>query len=469
MPSLLASLGLNASGFSSGLQHARSEAAMTGKEIGSSLGDFVGDKLGRLASVVGIEETIRRTVEFGEKVFDLSNRLGISTEAIQQWDYALKLNGSSMESAAGFFEKLAIARLKAMQGSESQIDSFKRLGITLEALRSERLEDIGKRIAEAFQAGDPQKLIADLRTVGGRGAGEMVAAFRNGLAEELGNAPIIANDAIDQLKAMADDAKKVWMGFVADVAPIITGLYKVIKETLFGIATGFVATAEAASTFAKTLRQEGIAGILSGGGIQRAGFAAGKQFLDTFGEAQTGKAFAEQDEKTRRDLRRAQGFTGGADEVETAKIKKDAAEEEKKVARLKEDLSKKDRQNAYDELATVEKIAYLRERIAGLVELGTSGYGKESDRLQNLVDAEDAAKELEKQQKQLEKESKFTVFKEDLTANQRIGAFAAGPQTAILDTQKQSERHLAKLVQILESGGKGHEVRAMHGKGTHFD
>src|SRR6266576_6028768 len=122
MPSLLASLGLNVSPFKAGIMGAVSDAKHAGKEIKEAFGEAIGEKLGELGSAAFVEESIRRTVEFGEKVFDLASRLGISTDAVQRWDFALKMNGSSIDKAAGFFEKLAIARQKAEAGVETSIN-----------------------------------------------------------------------------------------------------------------------------------------------------------------------------------------------------------------------------------------------------------------------------------------------------------------------------------------------------------
>src|SRR5207248_7000291 len=69
----------------------------------------------------------------------LALRLGISTDAVQQLDFALKQNGSSIEAATKFFEKLAISRDKALGGGEgaaAKIEDFRKLGISLEQLKT---------------------------------------------------------------------------------------------------------------------------------------------------------------------------------------------------------------------------------------------------------------------------------------------------------------------------------------------
>ena len=230
MPSIWAMVGLNSSAFHSGLGKIKDEARAAGQEIASSLGENLTGKLAQFASVAAIEEAGRKVFEFAEHISILAERLGISVEAAQAWDYALSLNGSSLDKASGFFEKLALARQKAFEGNEKSIDSFARLGVTLDDLRNKRIEGIAMQISEAFQSGDPQELIASLREVGGRSAGEMVAAFREGLADLVKDAKnagvVMGEEVVSGLRRAADEAKTIWRQFMAGIAPMFEFLAK---------------------------------------------------------------------------------------------------------------------------------------------------------------------------------------------------------------------------------------------------
>src|SRR5436190_12893664 len=197
---LLVRLGLDATGYETGLKKAQSSAAGFGQDLKS----HIGGKIKQAFSLESIEENIRRTFEYGCKVQDLSQRLGISTDAVQQWDYAMQQNGGSIESVAGFFEKLAVAREKALKGNSQAIDGFRKLGVSMDQLRTGRLEDIATTISRAFEQGDPQQLIAPLREVGGKAAGELIPAFRDGLAAALSEAPLISPKDIEALDRAGD-------------------------------------------------------------------------------------------------------------------------------------------------------------------------------------------------------------------------------------------------------------------------
>jgi hypothetical protein len=160
--------------------------------------------------------------------------LGITTEAAQEFDFALKKNGTSLDANAIIFEKLASSRQKALDGNAKAIESFRELGVTMEDLKNKRIEDIMKEIAETFEAGDPQQLISFFRDVGGRGAGEMVAAFRNGfgdLIQEAHDAGAVMDDAVIQkLKTAGDDLKTIGMQFRAGIAPAVAWLADSLKK-----------------------------------------------------------------------------------------------------------------------------------------------------------------------------------------------------------------------------------------------
>src|SRR5947207_9457812 len=133
MPNLMATLGLNASSFNSNLESAQAHAKTAGSSMSDAFGGL-GERLGAFASLAFVEETIRHTIEWGEKIMVLSERLGMSTDSVQRWDYALKLNGSSIEEATGFFEKLSTAQMKIIHGADGgdkMAAAFKRLGVSI--------------------------------------------------------------------------------------------------------------------------------------------------------------------------------------------------------------------------------------------------------------------------------------------------------------------------------------------------
>jgi hypothetical protein len=193
------------------------------------------------AAVVGAE-AIRRTIEFGSQVNDLSERLGISTDAVQKWGYALSMTGSDMSALTPFFSKLAQARDKVFSGKEGADEmaaNFRRLGVSIDDLKNKRLEDIGMKIADSVKGQDVQQIIGTLKEVGGKGATEFVAAFKEGMAglgDEAANAgAIMSKEAIERMDAIGDKATQLGLTIKAGMAYILTPIIDTILSIVSGI------------------------------------------------------------------------------------------------------------------------------------------------------------------------------------------------------------------------------------------
>ncbi len=221
---IIIKMGLNSGAVNQGIRSVKSEVNALGSHLKGALGGLVG--------VAAFEELARSTIEYGSKVNDLSLRLGISTDAVQQWDYALKQSGSSIEAAVPFFEKLGIARHEALAGNEEMVAAFTKLGVSMSSLKSDRLEDIAAKIGKTVEIGDPQSLIASLREVGGKGAGQLIAAFRDGLTDMFKDAPIISADNISELDKIGDKFATLKAEFMSGFAPAVTALFSVLNGTL---------------------------------------------------------------------------------------------------------------------------------------------------------------------------------------------------------------------------------------------
>jgi hypothetical protein len=341
---LQASIGLDGSKFAAGLGQIEHQVDHLGKHLAGSFGALFG--------VAAIEQATHKTIEYGAHIYDLSRRLNVSAEDLQKWDYALTQNGSSLEAGAGFFEKLGIARKKALEGGEEQIGYFKELGITLEDLKSKNLQGIAVKIAEAIKEGDPQKLIAALRGVGGKAAGELVAAFKAGLpelfeeAEKLGL--IIKDDVTVQLKEAEDEIKNMAKAMRADLAPAVGFVVKHISEMVDLLKIG-------AKSFGAYLGAK--AGGASDADAKQAAYAAVDEVIDARIKREAAKKKKAEES--------GQGSEGGDDETTNKeKVTKEAA----KQLRLKERLEEITRRNNLAELSAADRLNELEKERAAIVD-----------------------------------------------------------------------------------------------------
>jgi hypothetical protein len=249
--SLKAILGLDGSGFQLGIKQAQSAANKFSKTLDSEFGS----RLKTLLGAAAVEEAARHTLDFAGHVNDLSLRLGISTDAVQQWDNALKQSGSSIETAASFFDKLAIAREKALGGDGKTMGAFKKLGVSQSDLQSKRVEDIGLQIGEAVKNGDPQAMISSLREVGGKGAGELIAAFKAGLKDMFDSTPLISAEDIVELDSIGDKFTVLGKTIMAAMAPVLAFInrrltdMKALLDIMFGSGAAALGALAGGSSF----------------------------------------------------------------------------------------------------------------------------------------------------------------------------------------------------------------------------
>jgi hypothetical protein len=195
-------MGMDASAFNRGLQSAKVQA----KALNSALGG-----IGMGIGVASLTAMAAKAVEFGSKISDLSTRLGISTDALQEFDFAAKMSGSTLDEFVGALQKVAKAQADALGGDEEMIASFAALGVSVEDLKTKRIEDIFKQIGRSVRdASDVQLVMADAMKVMGKASGPILAAMRNDLeaaaeeARRLGL--IIGGDVIAKLDALGDSA-----------------------------------------------------------------------------------------------------------------------------------------------------------------------------------------------------------------------------------------------------------------------
>jgi hypothetical protein len=204
--SLIARLSLNASGFESGLKRSQSLATRWSRDVSSNV-------KGQLAAAFGAGAVLAATknaIDYAGKINDISSSLGVGTDALQEFDFAATQNGAHLEDFVGVMRKLAIARQNAIDKPEGDLaEDFHKLGVSIDDLKSKRLEDLVKQIGTAFKdARDPQQLLdAGLATMG-RGALSVLPAMRNGLDEAAESAHnlglVISESAIEKLDELGD-------------------------------------------------------------------------------------------------------------------------------------------------------------------------------------------------------------------------------------------------------------------------
>lgn len=228
---ILVRMGMDSSAFNRGLQAAKVQS----KEFKSSL-----DKLGGAIAGLGLAALTAKVVEYGGKIADMSARLGVSTDALQEFGYAAEQSGGSLEDVAAALQKLAVARANALEGGEAgakMLDTFAKFGVTLADLRSMRVEDLFRKIGGAIRdTADVQNVLDDATTIFGKNSANVLAAMRNDLdaagAEARRLGLIIGEDIVAKLDELGDKANTLGKKLIATFAPVLSLIADLSHDTL---------------------------------------------------------------------------------------------------------------------------------------------------------------------------------------------------------------------------------------------
>ena len=198
---------------------------------------------GAVAAGKKIWDMANETAAAGDTIDKMSQKLGMSAEAYQEWDYVLSQSGADIESMGAGFKTLTNLVDKATNGNEAATKSFERLGISTKDLKDMSREDIFaltvKRLQE-MEDGTERAALAN--TLFGK-SGQNLAPLLNQTAEatqdlkdkahELGfvmsdeavEASANFTDSLDTLQRTFSGVKKaITAEFLPGITSIMDGL-----------------------------------------------------------------------------------------------------------------------------------------------------------------------------------------------------------------------------------------------------
>lgn len=240
----------SAEGITGGISNIISpEASSAGTEAGGILGDnLVGALKGVIAAAgigIAIKEAIGAVDNFatlGDNIDKMSQKMGMSAQAYQEWDAVMKHSGTTMEAMKGSMKTLANA-------AENNNEAFSRLGITQEELATLNQEELFERTISSLQNvedGTERTYLAS--QVLGRGATELGALLNTSAEDtqrmrdrvhELGG--VLSDDAVknsaafkDSLQDMQTALSSIGNGIAAEFLPGFTTAMDGVAELFSG-------------------------------------------------------------------------------------------------------------------------------------------------------------------------------------------------------------------------------------------
>jgi len=101
--------------------------------------------------ITGLSDMIKETAEYGDEVDKMSQKLGLSTDAYQEWDYVLSLAGTEMSSMSTGLKTLTNKLDDAKNGSESAQAMFAALGLSMDDIANMSREEAFEAVIYGFQ------------------------------------------------------------------------------------------------------------------------------------------------------------------------------------------------------------------------------------------------------------------------------------------------------------------------------
>jgi hypothetical protein len=238
---------MDGSGWSRGVTKARAEAS----SLASGLEPIKG-AIASAFSIGAIAALTKSTIEYAGHINDIADRIGVTTDYLQEMQYVTKQNGAEVDDLVKIFEKLGDARNKALSGDVGAQNNFKQLGISQEALQTKSRESILDSIAASFKAGNSPAMTAAFKDIGGKGAAVLIPSFVDGI--ESGRAAaraagaVISEDVLIQLDEIGDGFDRFKIVLMSEFAPAIVSVMdfltyaaKELRST-FGFLYGFLTT-----------------------------------------------------------------------------------------------------------------------------------------------------------------------------------------------------------------------------------
>ena len=213
-------------------------ALATGAKVGGAALAAAGAAAGAMTKA--ISDGVMETAAYGDNIDKMSQKLGISATAYQEWDAILQHSGTSIESMTGAMKTMQLA-------AESGSDAFAQLGISQEELANMSTEDMFSAVITGLQemesGSDRTKLATELL---GRGAMELGALLNTSAEDteamrqkvhELGG--VMSDDAVKASAAYQDSMQDMKTSMDGLKRNMLTNLMPAFTSMMDGLTALF--------------------------------------------------------------------------------------------------------------------------------------------------------------------------------------------------------------------------------------
>jgi hypothetical protein len=123
-----------------------------------------------------LSQAVQKVVAFAGSITDLSAKTGVSTDALQRWNYAATQNGNTLDQITGAVTQLS---KRLAEGDDSTVGALDKLGLSFEAVRAMDPETAFNTIAAAIaQVKDPMEQTRLAMELFGRSGAEILPSLK---------------------------------------------------------------------------------------------------------------------------------------------------------------------------------------------------------------------------------------------------------------------------------------------------
>lgn len=247
---LFAKISLDTSGYEKGLKDSESKMKSVGSAIGGGLKTAA--KVGTVAigavatattaMTAKVVKSTGEVAEYGDNIDKMSQKMGLTAEAYQEWEAVMQHSGTSMSAMKASMKTLANA-------AQSNSEAFKQLGISQEEIANMSQEELFEATITALQnvENTTERTYLAGKTLG-RGATELGALLNTSAEDtqkmrdrvhELGG--VMSNDAVkaaaayqDSLQDMTTAIDGAKRGFLSELMPAITTVMDGLSDLFSG-------------------------------------------------------------------------------------------------------------------------------------------------------------------------------------------------------------------------------------------
>jgi hypothetical protein len=250
---LFAKLGLDTSEYNEGLEGAEKSASSFGANLKKGIGVAAGVTAAGITAVTGATvagtkafvDGVSDVAQYGDRIDKLSQKMNLSAESFQEWDFIMQHAGTSIESMQASIKTLSSA-------AETGNEAFEKLGLSQEEIANMSGEELFEATITALQNVDDETQRTYLAgQLLGRGATELGALLNMSAEEteemrnqvhELGG--VLSDDAVKNAATFQDSLQNMQTSFTGLKNSMLTEFLPSFSTVMDGLSLVFSGDSE---------------------------------------------------------------------------------------------------------------------------------------------------------------------------------------------------------------------------------